>query len=160
MPEQEVTTMKLLAQFHDIGKVGISDKILFKTGSYTAEEYVEMKRHCEIGYRIALASPQLAPIADWILKHHEWWNGEGYPLGLREEQIPLQCRILAIANAFDAMTTNRPYRKAVGKEEAMEELVRFAGVQFDPSLVPQFIEMVKDCSVLLEDGSCVPIGQH
>jgi len=103
------------------------------------EERKEMERHCEIGHRIALASPLLAPIADLILKHHEWWNGEGYPLGLKGEEMPLECRILAIADAFDAMTNDRPYRSALTVEAALEELKRRAGTQFDPRLVEIFI---------------------
>ena len=99
--------------FHDIGKVGIPDRILFKPGRLTDEEYKEMKRHSEIGHRIAQSAPDLQPIADYILRHHEWWNGGGYPLGLSGENIPLECRILAIADAYDAMTSDRPYRKAM-----------------------------------------------
>ena len=99
----------------------------------------EMQNHSEIGHRIARSSPDLRPIADWILKHHEWWNGEGYPLGLSGEAIPLACRILAIADAYDAMTSDRPYRKAIGHEEAIAELKRYAGIQFDPQLVEKFI---------------------
>jgi HD-GYP domain-containing protein (c-di-GMP phosphodiesterase class II) len=102
------------------------------------QEYNEMKRHSEIGHRIALSAPDLVPIAEWILKHHEWWNGQGYPLGLRGEEIPLECRILAIADAYDAMTNDRPYRKALPKDIALEEIKKHAGVQFDPYLVEKF----------------------
>jgi HD-GYP domain-containing protein (c-di-GMP phosphodiesterase class II) len=101
-----------------------------------------MRRHSEIGYRIAMASPDLAPNAEWILKHHEWWDGSGYPLGLKGEEIPLECRILAIADAYDAITSDRPYRKARSKEEAIEELRRFSGRQFVPELVEKFIEII------------------
>ena len=142
LSENKVTELCLLAQFHDIGKVGIPDRILFKKGIFTPEEYAEMQRHSEIGYRIAESSPDLSPIAEWILKHHEWWNGNGYPLGLKGEEIPLECRILAIADAYDAMTNDRPYRKRMTHEEAMEELKRCAGSQFDPFLVEMFIKIV------------------
>jgi HD-GYP domain-containing protein (c-di-GMP phosphodiesterase class II) len=101
-----------------------------------------MQRHCEVGHRIALASPDLMHIADWILKHHEWWDGSGYPLGLRGEEIPLECRILSIADAYDAMTNDRPYRKAMNYDEAIEELNRFAGTQFDPHLVDKFVAVL------------------
>lgn len=101
-----------------------------------------MQRHCEIGYRIAMSAPDLAPVADWILKHHEWWDGGGYPLGLKEEEIPLECRILAIADAYDAMTSDRPYRAAVPVEQAVAELQKFSGRQFDPQLVAMFVKLV------------------
>ena len=141
LSETRVADLQLLAQFHDIGKIGISDNILLKAGSLTIEEKKEMQRHSEIGYRIAQSHTDLTPIADWILKHHEWWNGKGYPFGLEEETIPLECRILAIADAYDAMTSDRPYRSALSHEFAIEEIKRFAGTQFDPHLVGTFIEI-------------------
>ncbi len=143
LPDSELPDLRLLGRFHDIGKVGIPDHILFKPGRLTPEEFAVMKRHCEIGYRIALASPELAPIADWILKHQEWWNGEGYPLGLAGEDIPLPCRILGIVDAYDAMMNDRPYRKAISQEEAVAELVRCAGRQFDAALVEVFVGIIK-----------------
>ena len=139
MSEQRVNDLLLLAQFHDIGKVGIPDSILFKPSYLTPNEYAEMQRHCEIGYRIAQSSPDLAPIADLILKHHEWWNGRGYPLGLKGEGIPLECCILAIADAYDSMTSERPYRKPIPQEEAVAELKKYAGTQFNPELVDKFL---------------------
>ncbi len=136
-----IAELQLLAKFHDIGKVGISDKILLKPGPLSPEEKAEMQRHSEIGYRIAQSSNELLPIADWILKHHEWWNGEGYPVGLRGEQIPLECRILTVVDAYDAMTSDRPYRKAVSHAEAVAELKCFAGVQFDAKIVKKFLAL-------------------
>jgi len=141
MQESEIADLTLFAQFHDIGKVGISDRILNKPNLLTAEERQEMQRHCEIGHRIALSSPDLTPIADWILKHQEWWNGKGYPLGLAGESIPLECRILAIVDAYDAMTNDRPYRKAMDRRIAIDELKRCAGTQFDPDLVKIFCKL-------------------
>lgn len=141
-PENRLTDLRLLAQFHDIGKVGIPDRILLKPGKLTPDEMLEMQRHSEIGYRIAQSSPDLVPIADLILRHHEWWNGNGYPLKLEGEEIPIECRISAIVDAFDAMTSDRPYRQALSWEEAFSELRKGAGVQFDPHLVDQFTKLV------------------
>jgi len=139
--ECNLSDMILLAEFHDIGKVGISDSILFKKGPLTDKECAEMQRHCEIGQRIALSSHELAPIADWILKHHERWDGRGYPLGIKGEEIPLACRILAIADSYDAMVSDRPYRKAMSPDRALAEIVRCSGSQFDPSLVEVFVRL-------------------
>lgn len=142
LPGRVMTDLRLFAQFHDVGKVGIPDRILFKKGPLTPKETKEMRRHSEIGHRIAQSAPDLVPIADWILKHHEWWNGQGYPLGLTGEDIPRECRILAIADAYDAMTNDRPYRKAMSSEEALKELQKCAGEQFDPLLVKIFVNML------------------
>ena len=142
LPKQRMDDLRLFAKFHDIGKVGTPDSILFKPGALTLSELNEMRRHCEIGHRIAQSAPDLALIADWILRHHEWWNGEGYPLGLKGEEIPLECRILAIADAYDAMTSDRPYRKALSQTAAVVELKRCAGTQFDPKLARRFIKIL------------------
>ncbi len=144
MSVHNLTDLKLFAQFHDIGKVGIPDRVLNKPGPLNQEEYNEMKRHCEIGHRIAQSSPDLAVLADLILKHHEWWNGKGYPLGLSGEDIPLECRILSIADAYDAMTSDRPYRQAMTHQEAVAELKRCSGTQFDPHLVAVFLGMLEE----------------
>lgn len=130
--------LELLATLHDIGKVGISDRILTKQASLDETEWVEMKRHPEIGYRIAISSPELIPVAESILCHHERWDGSGYPQGLSGETIPLISRILAVVDAYDAMTQDRPYRKAITHEEAMAEIVKHAGTQFDPNIVNIF----------------------
>ena len=140
--ERRIADLRLLAQFHDIGKVGTPDRILFKQGPLNTEEYEEMKRHCEIGYEIALSAPELRPIAGWILKHHEKWDGTGYPLGIKGEDIPLECRIIALADAYDAMINDRPYRKALPHRVALEELKKCAGTQFDPQLVGRFCEVL------------------
>ena len=137
-----INGLQLLARFHDLGKVDIPDEILFKKGPFTEEESQQMRQHSEIGQRIAQAMPNLDPIANWILLHHERWDGKGYPRGLQGEQIPLACRILAIADAYDAMTSDRPYRKAMSSGEAMAELRRCSGTQFDPDLVEQFVQFM------------------
>ncbi len=133
--------LRLFARFHDIGKVGVPDSLLLKPEPLSPEEYTEMKKHSEIGYRIARAASDLQPVAELILKHHEWWDGGGYPLGLKGEDIPLECRILAIADAYDAMTSNRPYREAMAIKDALGELKKCAGTQFDPHLIEVFIEL-------------------
>ncbi|MDD2554324.1 MAG: PAS domain S-box protein, partial [Desulfotomaculaceae bacterium] len=143
LPERSLADLRLLAKFHDIGKVGIPDRILFKKGHLTSNEFSEMKRHSEIGHRIAQSNPDLSPIASWILKHHEWWNGQGYPQGLKGEEIPLECRLLAIADSFDAMTNDRPYRRALSREEALAEIMKCAGTQFDPELSKVFLQILQ-----------------
>lgn len=143
LPKQSREELQLLAKFHDIGKVGIPDSILFKTGPLTPSERKTIQRHSEIGYRIAQSAPDLVPISDWILKHHEWWNGKGYPLGLKGEEIPLECRILAIADAYDSMTSDRPYRSALSHEAAIGEILGCGGSQFDPEMVGKVIHVLK-----------------
>ncbi|HAG10516.1 MAG TPA: hypothetical protein DCK76_03830 [Desulfotomaculum sp.] len=143
LPRGKIMDMYLLAQFHDIGKVGISADILFKQGTLTPDEIIEIRRHSEIGHRIVQYTPDLIRIADWILKHHEWWNGEGYPFGLKGEEIPLECRIMAIVDAYDSMTSDRPYRKAMPPEDAITELLQCSGTQFDPLLVHKFVEIIR-----------------
>lgn len=143
IPSQSIFDLQLFARFHDIGKVGIPDQILLKPGPLTSQERTEMQRHSEIGYRIACSSSDLFPISDWILKHHEWWNGRGYPFGLRGEEIPFECRILSIIDSYDAMTSDRPYRSAMGHDAAIRELKRCAGTQFDPVLVEKFIQFIE-----------------
>ena len=137
-----VKRIRLYAPLHDVGKVGIPDHLLFKKGRLTAGEMDKMRMHVEIGHRIAQSIPELAPMSDLLLKHHEWWNGQGYPLGLRENEIPLECRIFSIADAYDAMTHDRPDRAAFTGKEAAAELRRCAGSQFDPELVDSFLRLL------------------
>lgn len=135
--------LKLLTKLHDIGKVSIPERILKKPDILTAEEYEIVKGHPESGYRIVKAIPELAPVAEAILSHHERWDGTGYPRGLKKKDIPYIARILAIIDTYDVMTHQRSYKKALSKEKAIEEIRRCAGTQFDPELVGVFIEMIR-----------------
>ena len=101
-----------------------------------------MKKHPGIGYRIAMTSHDLRPIAEYILSHHERWDGKGYPQGLVGKDIPLFCRILAIADAYDAMISDRSYRKALSKEKAIREIIENSGTQFDPGIVEIFLQLI------------------
>ena len=139
-----LNNLELLTRVHDIGKVGIPDAILRKEGPLTESEWQVMRQHPERGYRIAESSPDLSGVSDLILKHHERWDGSGYMLGLRGVEIPVECRIMAIVDAYDAMTNDRPYRKAMSVEDAFAELRRCAGTYFDPDLVPLFLFIARN----------------
>ncbi len=140
----ELNELELLAVLHDIGKVGIPQHILQKPGVLTELEWDEMKRHSEIGYRIAQTTPELSVVAEYILSHHERWDGMGYPRKLKGTQIPILCRILAVADSYDAMTNDRVYRKAIPQEEAIVELEHNAGTQFDPEIVTIFLNIIPE----------------
>ena len=140
LPQKSLHELELLSMLHDIGKMGIDDSILNKPGRLSKEEWAEMEKHPEIGYRIAMTSPDLEPIAEYILSHHERWDGTGYSRSLSGEDIPLLARILAVADAYDAMTEDRVYRKAMTVEAAKAEIRRNAGTQFDPEIARIFIE--------------------
>ncbi len=144
LADNELANLTLLAEVHDLGKVAIPDQTLFKRESLTEAEREYIEQHCEVGFRIAKASQDLAHVAELILHHHEWWNGLGYPAGLSGETIPLSCRILAIADAYDAMTSDRPHRPAMSPERAKAELQDRAGEQFEPELVDLFFRVLED----------------
>lgn len=139
LSDNDKRNLILLAKVHDLGKVGIPDRILFKSGKLSEEEFAVMQTHSRIGYNIASRSKELFHIANLVLHHHEFWDGNGYADKLKGEQIPLECRIFSIMDAYDAMTNARPYHQGVSKEDAIEELKRCSGTQFEPGLVDQFV---------------------
>ncbi len=143
LPQKSMDDLQLFAMLHDIGKIGIDDRILNKPGKLSEEEWVIMKKHPEIGYRIAISLPELSSIAEYILTHHERWDGAGYPKGLKGEEIPLLSRILAVADAYDAMTEERVYRQKRSKAEAMDEIMNNSGTQFDPAIVEIFAHCMR-----------------
>ena len=143
MTRKEILQLILLAEIHDLGKVVIPDNVLFKKGPLNKRERKRIEEHPTVGYRIARYNPELSHVADLILHHHRWWNGQGYSLNLKGEDIPISCRILSIVDAYDAMTSDRPYRRAMTSEVAVAELRRYAGTQFDPDLVEKFIALLK-----------------
>ncbi|GAI01202.1 unnamed protein product [marine sediment metagenome] len=141
LSEYQLGNLKLLALLHDIGKIGIPDSILFKTYVLTPSEWKKMREHSRIGYRMAKNIPDFAPIAQEILYHHEHWDGTGYPDGLKGEKIPLLSRIISIVDAYDVMQSRRPYKGPISKTEALKEIKRCAGTQFDPQLVEMFLKI-------------------
>ncbi|WP_461205607.1 PAS domain S-box protein [Clostridium sp. DL1XJH146] len=143
LSEDELNQIKLFSMLHDIGKIAINNQILLKKGSLSDEEWIEMKKHSEIGYRIAQSTPELSHVASYILSHHEKWDGSGYPQGLSGEQIPLLSRIISVADAYDAMTQDRTYRKAMSKTEAIDEIKKCAGIQFEPRIAKIFVEIIQ-----------------
>ncbi len=136
---QQMGSLWLGALFHDVGKLAIPDAILTKQGPLTDEEYASIKRHPALGVKVIGRITFLRPAVHGILQHHERWAGKGYPAGLKGEGISIDGRILAVCDAFDAMTSDRPYRKARAEEEAVVELKRCSGTQFDPSVVESFL---------------------
>jgi diguanylate cyclase (GGDEF)-like protein/PAS domain S-box-containing protein len=135
LPQITLQELELLGALHDIGKIGIPDTILNKTGKLDEDEWVIMKRHSEIGSRITQSVPEFVRISDYILSHHERWDGKGYPRGLKGKEIPLQSRILSIVDSYDAMTSERPYHRPMKHEDAIQEIIDNSGKQFDPDLV-------------------------
>jgi len=134
--------LRIVAKLHDIGKIGVPNHILNKPSSLSADEYELVKGHAYFGYSILKAAPTTINVADYILHHHEWYDGNGYPDGIKGEQIPVLSRIISIVDAYVVMTHDAPYRKAMKKEAAIEELRTCAGTQFDPNLVMTFLRLL------------------
>lgn len=141
MPSNDLGLLKAISALHDIGKIAIDDYILNKPGKLDAKEWEAIKKHPEIGYRILSATAEYAAIAEDILSHHERYDGNGYPRGLAGEDIPIRARIIAVADSYDAMVSDRPYRKALTHEEAIAEIKRCSGTQFDPMIAEIFLEI-------------------
>jgi putative nucleotidyltransferase with HDIG domain len=140
MKGEKLKYVKWGALLHDIGKLGVPDSILHKPGPLTEEEWKIMKRHPELGYQMLSRIDFILPALEIPLYHHEKWDGSGYPKGLKGKEIPLPARIFAVVDVYDALTNDRPYRKAYRKEEAVEEILRQSGKHFDPEVVRVFVE--------------------
>ncbi len=132
--------LRLCGALHDVGKLVISEAVLNKPGPLTAAELAEVRTHPEVGARMVALDRTLRPALPGVLYHHERWDGDGYPTGRAGPEIPPEARILAVTDCFDAMTSNRPYRAALPQEQAMEEVDRCRGSQFDPDVALVFLE--------------------
>jgi putative two-component system response regulator len=144
LPEEEVFDVKIAALLHDIGKIGVPEAILRKPGRLTPEEKAEMDKHVAHGYRALAGIPKLQRVRELVLGHHEWWDGRGYPRGLVGEETPMGARIVAVVDAYDAMTSDRPYRRGMESGIAVERLRQASGTQFDPFVVESFTECLSD----------------
>jgi HD-GYP domain-containing protein (c-di-GMP phosphodiesterase class II) len=142
LSEDEVAAIKLGALFHDIGTIGVPESVLRKPGSLDEREWSEVRAHATIGANLLANVPMLERVRPIVLSHHERFDGTGYPNGLREDQIPLAAQIIAVADAFQAMTAPRPYRSAMSAKSAFAELRANAGTQFNPVVVEAFIAIV------------------
>ncbi|MGD8192317.1 HD-GYP domain-containing protein [Brevibacillus ginsengisoli] len=146
--ERDILLVYLSGLVHDIGKVGIPSAILHKTDRLTDEEYSMIKKHPTLGVQILERIKELAPLIPGVAYHHERFDGKGYPNGLKGDQIPEMARIMAVADAFDAMTSDRPYRKAMPMEKAIAILEENRGTQFDPTVVDDFLSIIREEQVL------------
>jgi len=151
LPEKDMRNLRISALLHDVGKIGIDDRILRKPGALSDDEFEVMKQHPSKGAAIMSGVAQLIDIIPGMKYHHEKWSGGGYPDGLEGEQIPMQARIVAIADTFDAMTTNRPYQKAMDLSYVVEKIKSFAGTRFDPRVVDAFVTAVKRGDIQIEE---------
>ncbi|MCS7235359.1 MAG: HD-GYP domain-containing protein [Armatimonadota bacterium] len=152
LSEVQLADLRVAGMLHDVGKIGISDTLLLKAGPLTPEEYETVKRHAVMGAEILSAAGFGEDVVRWVLHHHERWDGRGYPMGLAGEEIPLGARILAVADAYEVMTTGRSYRAPVLPGQALEELRRQRGAQFDPQVVDAFAEALSSGEVVAEAG--------
>ena len=140
---EDIAILEFGAILHDIGKIVVPSQVLKKTGPLTKEEWKLMRQHPEVGAKMLEGVDHLKAAVPYVLNHHEWWNGSGYPGGKKGEKIPREGRLLAIADAYDAMTTNRPYHSSMPAADALDELARYRGIYFDPDMVDAFIQTYK-----------------
>ena len=152
LSDRDTETVIMAASLHDIGKIGVPEAVLRKPGKLTEEEFEAIKKHPEFGWMVLRGVEGFEEICLLLLHHHERLDGRGYPGGLRGEEIPFGARIITVADSFDAMTTNRPYRKAGSPEAAAKELLRCAGTQFDPVVVEAFMPYLNHTSLNLTDA--------
>jgi response regulator RpfG family c-di-GMP phosphodiesterase len=144
MDEKSLTDIGQGAMLHDIGKIGVPDSILLKPGKLSDDKWVQMRKHPQIGYWILKGIAGLRGAAEIVLSHHERYDGSGYPLGLKGEEIPLGARIFSVVDCLDAMISDRPYRAATSYESAREEIIQCSGTQFDPVVVKFFLQVPKE----------------
>lgn len=142
LDQNSINQMRVVGLMHDIGKIGIDEKILNKPGGLTDTERIDVERHPEIGWRLLSSTNEFSEIAQFVIHHHEKWDGSGYPNGLKGDAIQLESRIIAVAEAYDAMTTSSSYDKKMTKKEAVKELSRCSGTHFDPKIVDVFLDLV------------------
>src|SRR6266487_1081586 len=139
--KERLELLQVGGPLHDVGKLGVSEEVLAKPGRLDEHELAQIREHPKLGARILLRVAALRGALPYVLYHHERWDGSGYPTGRSREEIPVEARVLAIADAFDAMTSDRPYRRALGHAEALAEVERCSGTQFDPDLARIFLEV-------------------
>jgi diguanylate cyclase (GGDEF)-like protein/putative nucleotidyltransferase with HDIG domain len=143
LPHEQIESIRKAGLLHDIGKLGVREEILFKPDRLTAEEFNIVKEHVVIGAELVQGCHSLEPLVPFVLHHHEWFNGQGYPHGLAREEIPLEARILSVADAVEAMASDRPYKKAMSAEAILDEVKRCAGTQFDPAVADAFARVIE-----------------
>jgi response regulator RpfG family c-di-GMP phosphodiesterase len=143
LPDEEIENVKYAGLLHDIGKIGVSELILNKPGRLTPSEFDEIKKHPTLGANIIADVPFLRPLVPMVLHHHEFYDGNGYPSGIKGEQVPFGARILGVADAYEAMTSDRPYRRSMTRQTAMDILIEGKSKQFDPKVVDAFCEILK-----------------
>ena len=146
--EERLKSLRIGGRLHDIGKLAVPDTVLCKQGRLEEDELAQIQEHPKIGARLILRIAALRDAIPYVLYHHERWDGTGYPSGKAGEEIPVEARVLAVADAFDAMTSDRPYRPALSHDEALAEVERCAGTQFDPQIARIFLELFGEAEEL------------